>query len=110
MSTLATYFALPGNTAEAMEHWHEVFGGDLMIARYGDMPLEGLPFEPPPEAVAHATLTLPAGIIAGSDVMDDASYPIRDTAYSMLYTTNILRNKECALPPGDRECVGHLLA
>ena len=27
--SLATYIALPGTTAEAMEHWHEVFGGQL---------------------------------------------------------------------------------
>ncbi|UOQ56209.1 VOC family protein [Leucobacter allii] len=86
-SSLATYIALPGNTAEAMEYWHSVFGGDLVILRYGDMQLEGMPFEPDPEAVAHATLTLPVGVIAGSDVMDTREYPIRDTAYSLLYTT-----------------------
>lgn len=88
MSSLATYFAFPGNTAEAMEHWHEVFGGELTILRYGDMPLEGLPFEPDENAVAHAVLKLPVGEIAGSDQMDDGVYPIRDTAYSMLYTTD----------------------
>lgn len=87
MATLATYIALPGNTAEAMEHWHEVFGGVLEIARYGDMPLEGLPFEPDPTAVAHATLKLTAGEIAASDVMDDETYPVTGTAYSLLYTT-----------------------
>lgn len=86
-ASLATYIALPGTTAEAMEFWHEVFGGDLTIVRYGDMPLEGMPFEPDPNAVAHATLSLPAGEIAGSDAMDDRDYPVRDTAYSMLYTT-----------------------
>ncbi|CAG7605545.1 VOC family protein [Leucobacter soli] len=88
--SIATYVALPGTTAEAMEHWHEVFGGELSIIRYRDMPLEGMPFEPDPDAVAHATLTLPdgAGIIAGSDVMDDENdYPVRGTAYSLLVTT-----------------------
>lgn len=86
MSSLASYIAFPGNTAEAMEHWHDVFGGDLQIFRYGDMELEGMPFEPDPNAVAHASLKLPAGEITGSDVMDDKDYPIRDTAYSLLYT------------------------
>ena len=85
-STLSTYFALPGNTAEAMEFWHSVFGGDLTILRYGDMPMEGLPFEPDPNAVAHSSLRFAAGEIAGSDVMDDKEYPVRDTAYSMLYS------------------------
>ena len=87
--TLASYIALPGTTAEAMEHWHEVFGGELRVLRYGDMQLEGMPFEPDPNAVAHATLTLPAGTIAGGDAMDsERDYPVRDTAYSMLYTTD----------------------
>lgn len=88
-SSLATYISLPGTTAEAMEHWHEVFGGDLEIIRYGDMELEGMPFTPDPDAVAHSTLTLPAGVIAGGDSMDDDNdYPVRGTAYSLLYTTD----------------------
>lgn len=87
---LAAYIALPGTTGEAMEHWHEVFGGELNILRYGDMPpMEGMPFEPDPKYVAHATLTTPAGIIAGGDAMDDGNdYAVRGTAYSMLYTTD----------------------
>lgn len=86
--TLATYISLPGNTAAAMQHWHEVLGGQLEIVRYSDMALEGLPFEPDPNAVAHATLVTPVGIIAGSDVMDDAVYPVTGSAYSLLYTTD----------------------
>lgn len=85
-SSLATYFAFPGNAAEAMEYWHSVFGGELTIVRYAEMSLEGLPFEPDPQAVAHASLRLPSGEIAGSDQMDEKQYPLRDTAYSMLYT------------------------
>ncbi|MEX5275593.1 hypothetical protein [Kocuria sp. CPCC 205261] len=51
--SLATYIALPGTTAEAMEHWHDVFGGDLHILRYGDIDLQGMPFELDPQAVDH---------------------------------------------------------
>src|SRR5699024_2295581 len=84
---LATYIALPGTMAEAMTHWHEVFGGDLQILYYRDQPLEGMGFEPDPDAVAHATLTLPGGVIAGGDAMDnEGDYPVRGTAYSLLYT------------------------
>lgn len=87
--SIATYIALPGTTAEAMEHWHEVFGGELMILRYGDVPMSGMPFEPDPNAVAHATLETPAGVIAGGDAMDDGTdYNVRGSAYSMLYTTD----------------------
>src|SRR5690554_1279294 len=87
--SLATYIALPGNTAEVLEHWHQVFGGELFIMRYAHTPLEDMPFEPDPNAVAHAVLTLPTGVIAASDVMDhEHDYPLRDTAYSLLYTTD----------------------
>lgn len=86
--SIATYIALPGTTAEAMEHWHDVFGGELSILRYGDVSLEGMPFEPDPQAVAHATLTLPAGVIAGGDAMGGEDYPVRGSAYSLLYTTD----------------------
>lgn len=86
---LATYIALTGNTAEAMEHWHDVFGGELDIMRYRDMPkMEGMPFEPHPDLVAHAVLKLPSGTIAGGDTMDDnESYTVQGTAYSLLYET-----------------------
>lgn len=88
-TNLAVYIALPGTMGEAMEHWHEIFGGDLQIQRYGDMPNLGFPFEPDPNAVAHATLTLPGGTIAGSDAMDfENTYPVRGTAYSLLYSTD----------------------
>ncbi|MPV49574.1 MULTISPECIES: VOC family protein [unclassified Pseudactinotalea] len=87
--SLATYIALPGTTAEAMAHWHEVLGGELDILRYGDAPpMAGMGFEPDPNAVAHATLTLPAGVIAGGDSMDPGTdYPVGGTAYSLLFTT-----------------------
>ena len=87
--TLATYIALPGTTAEAFEHWHAVLGGKVMILRYGDVPMsEEMPFEPDPQAVAHATLTTPAGIIAGGDAMGPEDYPVRGSAYSLLYTAD----------------------
>lgn len=87
--SVATYIALPGNTAAAMQHWHEVFGGELTILKYGDLQLAGMPFEPDPDAVAHATLVTPAGTIAGGDAMDDGhDYSIKGTAYSLLYTTD----------------------
>jgi len=88
--SIATYIALPGTTAEAMEHWHDVFGGELQLMRYADAPpMEGMPFEPDPQAVAHATLELPGGVIAGGDAMEDGNdYAVRGTAYSLLYTTD----------------------
>src|SRR5690625_8040633 len=85
---LATYIALPGTTAQAMEHWHDVFGGDLNIQRYKDVPSDRFPFKPDPEAVAHATLTLDSGDIAGGDtVASENDFQLRGTAYSLPYTS-----------------------
>ncbi|MFM9378711.1 VOC family protein [Gordonia sp. VNK21] len=85
--TIATYIALPGTAAEAFEHWHEVLGGELNLMRYGDMDMPDMPFEPDPQTVAHAVLTTPGGVIAGADSMDPGTdYPIRGSAYSLLYT------------------------
>lgn|SRR5690625_3965278 len=100
--SLATYISLPGTTAEAMTHWHEVFGGELNIMHYDDVDIGEMPFEVPAEAVAHATLDFPGGSIAGSDVVDEKTYPIRDTAYSLLLTTQT--------PDEAREYISKLLA
>ncbi|HHT31308.1 MAG TPA: VOC family protein, partial [Corynebacterium sp.] len=70
MANLSTYIAFPGNAAEAFAHYHEVFGGDLNLMKYGDNePMEGMPFEPDPNLVAHAKLDLPGGTITGGDGM-----------------------------------------
>jgi PhnB protein len=63
-----------------------VLGGELTILMYGDTPMEGMPFEPDPNAVAHATLTTPAGSLAGGDAMPGDTYNVRGSAYSLLYT------------------------
>lgn len=103
MAQLATYIALPGTMAEAMTHWHEVFGGELTIQYYRDAPMEGMDFQPDPDAVAHATLSLPSGAIAGGDAMDSENdYPVRGTAYSLLYTADS--------PDQARELIDKLLA
>lgn len=87
MSTLSTYISFPGNAREAFEFYRDTFGGDLDLMAYGDhFSSEDMPFEPDPNAVAHAELRLPGGTITGGDVMDGKDYPLRDTAYSLLYS------------------------
>lgn len=87
--SLATYIALPGTTEAAFTHWQDVLGGQLTILKYRDTPIEGMPFEPDPNAVAHAVLVTDAGQLAGGDAMDDGTdYAIGGTAYSLLYTAD----------------------
>ena len=87
MATLSTYIAFLGNAEEAFTHYRDVFGGDLTLLKYGDAPpMEGMPFTPDPDAVAHATLEMPGGSIAGGDAMPGEDYAVRDTVYSLLYS------------------------
>ncbi|MDJ1372182.1 VOC family protein [Gulosibacter molinativorax] len=94
---LATYIALPGTTAEAFEHWHEVLGGELKMQKYGDTPMPGMPFEPDPNAVAHVTLDLPGGHLAGGDAMDDETYNIEGSAYSLLYQVDTVEDAQAII-------------
>lgn len=88
MPQLATYLSFFGNAREVLEHYHDVFGGDLDITTYGDMPMPDMPFEPDPQSVAHGVLTMPGGTIAGGDMPPGGDYAVRDTIYSMLYTVD----------------------
>ncbi|MFP7366033.1 glyoxalase/bleomycin resistance/extradiol dioxygenase family protein [Corynebacterium callunae] len=82
--TISTYVTFNGFTAEVLKHWQDVFGGELNLLTYGDTNMDAMPFEPAPDSLAHGVLTLPGGLISGGDSID-GEYPIRDTAYSMLY-------------------------
>ena len=86
MARLAAYISFPGNTREAFTYYQEVFGGELNIMGYEGMDTSGFPVQPGPDDVGHASLLLPGGEIAGGDVVDGKDYPLRDTAYSLLYT------------------------
>lgn len=64
-----------------------MFGGTLHLLQYRDAPMGELPFAPDPQAVAHAHLDLPGGVITGGDsVGGDDTYPVTGTAYSLLYS------------------------
>lgn len=78
------YITFPGNAREAMTFYHEVFGGELQIRTYGNIPAADFPFTPAPEAVAHAQLESPALRLTGGDdpALSDAS--LESEIYSML--------------------------
>ncbi len=70
MPSSSPYISFPGNAADAFAYYAEVFGGDLDLVRYGDMPpMEGMPMVPPADAVAHASLTGGMLTLAGGDAL-----------------------------------------
>lgn len=68
--SFSPYLFFSGNCAEAFEHYHSVFGGDLNMMRFADVPSEdgddamaGMP----PDGVMHASIALGGGFLMGSD-------------------------------------------
>jgi PhnB protein len=62
MAILNPYLNFEGKTAEAMEFYRDVFGGELNVMKFGDMGMtehEGTPI--PADGVMHAQLTTDAG-------------------------------------------------
>ncbi|MCS5479700.1 VOC family protein [Corynebacterium sp. YIM 101645] len=76
--------SFPGNATEALRFYHEVFGGELDIMTYDDMPDMELPFEPPAGAVAHATLSSGTVYLAGGDAMGPDAPDLTSDVYSFL--------------------------
>lgn len=54
------YMQFNGQASEALDFYHDVFGGTLDVMRYKDMPMEGM--EGDPEWVMHGSLTLDNGV------------------------------------------------
>lgn len=67
---LLPYLAFPGDGAEVMAYYQDIFGGSLDVTKYGDIPMD-LPFTPPTGALAHARLDSPGVQITGGDTMGD---------------------------------------
>ena len=83
--SFAPYISFPGNAAEVLEHWHELFGGDLDLMSYDAMDTSGFPFAPPAGAVAHAHLHGGLVNIAGGDAIGEESLaPLANDVYSFL--------------------------
>ncbi|MDO5669362.1 MAG: VOC family protein [Corynebacterium sp.] len=76
--------SFPGTAAQAFRHYESIFGGELELLIYGDMPMEGLPFDPPADAVAHATLISDTLSLAGGDAMEPDALSLRSDVYSLL--------------------------
>ena len=60
------YLFFGGNCREAFTRYAEVFGGELVLIRGGDMP-EGDQMPGDPDLIAHAALMLGSDLLMGSD-------------------------------------------
>lgn len=69
-TTTQLYVSFPGNAREVLEFYQSVFGGELELLTCGEQLDQGVkfPFDPPREAIAHATLAGPFSISGGDDL------------------------------------------
>ncbi|MBA1834325.1 VOC family protein [Corynebacterium wankanglinii] len=87
-TTTQLYVSFPGNAREALEFYQSVFGGDLELLTYGKQLDQGVkfPFDPPHDAVAHATLTGPFTITGGDGLERNEARLNRD---DLGFTVNV---------------------
>ncbi len=68
MAEINPYLNFSGNCEEAFELYRAVFGGELYISRFAEMPAEENQMEVDPNLIMHVSLPLGAGqVLMGSD-------------------------------------------
>jgi len=69
MTQINAYLTFDGNTAEAMEFYKECIGGELMISKVGDSPVEEECSEAQKGLVMHAQLSKGSLMLMASDMI-----------------------------------------
>lgn len=85
-----TYISFPGSTRAAMTFYQQVFGGELTLHPYGEFPLEGMPFAPEPDSIAHSTLEAGQLRIAAGDDPGSQPGPLPAGPFSLLVSPGSL--------------------
>lgn len=88
------YRFFSNNCREAMTRYQEILGGDLEVMSGGDMPPgEEMPDDFPPDAVMHASITLPdGGLLMASDDPSGDGGPVKGV--SLYYTAESVDDAE----------------
>jgi PhnB protein len=84
MTGLMPYLLFPGNAAEALRHYHSIFGGDLQLMDYAQAGRH----DGPGDAIAHGQLS---GLVdlAGADAgADDDAVQMGGMFFSLLGTAD----------------------
>jgi uncharacterized glyoxalase superfamily protein PhnB len=84
MSGLIPYLLFPGNAAEALGHYRDVFGGDLQVMDYASAGRH----DGPRDAVAHGQLSGPVELAAADAGADDDAVQMSGMFLSLLGTAD----------------------
>lgn len=86
MTAFTPYLTCSGNTREVLDHYQSLFGGQVHVMTYAQMPdVDSMPVPPPADAVAHGTLT--GGLVsiaAGDDIFSEEKVSLESNAYAFL--------------------------
>ncbi|RNE50060.1 VOC family protein [Corynebacterium alimapuense] len=94
------YISFPGNGREAMTYYQSIFGGQLELMTYGDLPAEAaaqLPFSPPASALAHGQLNAGSLQLSGSDALGDELPALHSEVYSFLISPETVTGAEAIM-------------
>ena len=101
---ITPYLAFPGTARQAFEFYREVFGGEVSIFTYADMPSEetqGMA----PDSVAHASLKFGDNSLMGADAHTDvqssgmcAMYDLSDDAEAERVFNALAEGGEVQMP------------
>ena len=61
------YLAFNGNCREAFTRYREIFGGELVLLTYSDVPSDALPDGLQPDSIMHAALRSGDDLLMGAD-------------------------------------------
>lgn len=93
--SFSPYVSFPGTGVEAFQYYQTVFGGDLDLTMYADMPDAELPFTPPGDALAHAVLTNGSlSLSGGDDLSEQPRTPAEQGVTFMLYLDTVAEAEE----------------
>ncbi|MCS6711912.1 VOC family protein [Brachybacterium sp. EF45031] len=85
MTRISSYISFPGNAAEVLTYYRDVFGGTLDMLTYGQANMGDMgEFQPPAEAVAHALLDGGMLRLTGGDDVLGGGASLESGTYSFL--------------------------
>ncbi|MDR7234096.1 VOC family protein [Agrococcus sp. BE272] len=84
MTAMSLYIWFPGTAREALQHYQQVFGGELVLHTLADMGRT----DGPPEAIGHGMLSGPVSLFGTDAVGDDEPVSVRGMSVALLGTAD----------------------
>ncbi|WP_108718723.1 VOC family protein [Miniimonas sp. S16] len=84
MTGLTPYLSLPGTARGALEHYRDVFGGELVLHTYEDFGRT----DGPPDAIAHGMLQGPVELFASDAAVDEPAEVPSGVLFALLGTAD----------------------